>query len=771
MGHWLADAGDQLAQSWVKRFDPRFWTVNFPRPMMAAVTTTAWDALRVDVVFYRSNDLAGLIWEAEDRHDHPLLAYATSRDFRGCCIQFRWRSGGLIPLDRINGPVLTIEGRDARGKARSWYVRLWNYASGASNDAVIALDFDALDGGYLLPSEADRVWAGDVDRMFISLVPPGYDGVGTSFRAGIEGWAEMSDIRCTGSGSMLAIGDAIAPEHGLRIATGYDDSYHLTPDRMLRNIRRLGYRGTINHYVGMSHYFRLEPLGGGHYISLAGGTLNSPCAAWHRDFAARAAAQGYEVIWSLSYELLDAHCWNDWKQRDLNGAAAQTGWDPPSTLLSPAHDGAMGYLRLVARAFCALAGAAGLRVRFQVGEPWWWTTDGRIHVYDAAAKAALGGNPVAIADVRGTLSAAQTSLLDAAGVLLATSTAALGAAVRADHPDAELLALVYLPTVLDAAAPELQRANVPIGWAAPAFNVLQLEDYDWVTAGQQGLSARGAAVVTARLGYPASQQHYVAGFVLRGADKAQWALIDAAAETGRRRGVAETFVWALPQVLRDGYFHFDEEDDAMQAFDDVSFPTALGQEASVAPRFSTRIVTTASGAEQRNADWADARIEIDAGPGLRSAADLATLMAFFRARHGAAKAFRFRDPLDHSSNAMTGTPTPFDQQIGVGDGVETGFALAKYYGDGTATQQRRITRPVSGTVRIGMGGREQLSGWTLSAMGVVTFDLAPVAGAVITAGYMFDVPVRFNEDRLEISLAHFDAGEALSVPLIEVREG
>ena len=92
--------------------------------------------------------------------------------------------------------------------------------------------------------------------------------------------------------------------------------------------------------------------------------------------------------------------------------------------------------------------------------------------------------------------------------------------------DAELLALVYLPTVLDAAAPELQRANVPIGWAAPAFNVLQLEDYDWVTAGQQGLSARGAAVVTARLGYPASQQHYVAGFVLRGADKAQWALID-----------------------------------------------------------------------------------------------------------------------------------------------------------------------------------------------------------------------------------------------------
>ena len=58
--------------------DPRFWTVNFPRPAMAAVTTVAADALRVDAAFYRAGDLVGLIWEADDRHDHPLLAYETS---------------------------------------------------------------------------------------------------------------------------------------------------------------------------------------------------------------------------------------------------------------------------------------------------------------------------------------------------------------------------------------------------------------------------------------------------------------------------------------------------------------------------------------------------------------------------------------------------------------------------------------------------------------------------------------------------------------------
>jgi hypothetical protein len=126
----------------------------------------------VDTVFYGSGDLCGLIWEAVDQWDHPLLAYETARDFRNCQLSFRWRSSGIRALDLVNGPTLTIEGRDAGGSPRSWYVRLWNYASGSPTDATITLDFNTLNGGYLLPSEADPVWAGDVDRMFISLVPP-----------------------------------------------------------------------------------------------------------------------------------------------------------------------------------------------------------------------------------------------------------------------------------------------------------------------------------------------------------------------------------------------------------------------------------------------------------------------------------------------------------------------------------------------------------------------------------------------------------------------
>ncbi len=768
-GWWLAGDADAVraqkrGAGWIKRFDPRFWTVNFPRPMMAAVTTTGPQAMRVDAVFYRTSDLAGLIWASADTLDHPLLRYETARDYRGCTLGFRWRSSGLMPLDAVNGPTLTIEGRDAAGAPRSWYVRLWNYATGAPDDAQVAIDFGQLDGGFLPPDEADPVWAGDVDRMFVSLVPPDYGGAAGELDAPAEAWVEIDGVTCDGAGSTLAIGDALLPPHGLCIATGYDDAYDQTPARLLRQIVGLGYRGAIDHYVGMSHYFRLEwnPGAGLHLISLAGGVLNVAADAWHRDFLARAATLGFTVILSMSYELLDQHVWNDWKQRGPDGVQALTGWDPPSTLLSPASDGAMGYLRTIATTFAAMAAGVG-RVHVQLGEPWWWVrADGTICLHDDAARAALGPAVDGVASVRGTLTAAQIAVLDAAGALLAASTAAIAATVRGVAADAELLLLTYLPTVLAAESPELRRADLPVGWASPAFDRLQLEDYDFVLAGDAGASARAAAVATARLGYPVAQQDYFTGFVLDPADAAiEWPRIAAAAAAARARGVARIFVWALPQVARDGFTCFDLGEGELNAFDDVDFPLALGREASVTPSFSTAIVTTAAGVEQRNADWADARLRFDAGPGIRSEADIATLIGFFRARRGAARGFRFRDPFDNESDG--------EQRLGTGDGVATSFPLIKSYGD-VDPQVRAITRPVAGSVAVSLGGVAQAAGWSLLDGGIVSFEAAPAAGIAITATYRFDVPVRFAEDTLDVGLSTFLAGDAPSVPLIEVRE-
>ena len=118
---------------------------------------------------------------------------------------------------------------------------------------------------------------------------------------------------------------------------------------------------------------------------------------------------------------------------------------------------------------------------------------------------------------------------------------------------------------------------------------------------------------------------------------------------------------------------------------------------------------------------------------------------------------------------MTGAPTPVDQRLGLGDGATTRFELVKVYGTGTDAQRRRITRPRTDTVRVSIDGVETIA-WQPGDNGTIVLTAAPRAGAVIRAGFLFDVPVRFAEDRLDISGAAFAAGEAPSVPLIELRE-
>ena len=746
--------------------------------MMAAVTTQDDDGVTVDAAFLRRNDLAGLIWESVDRLSHPLLALETSRDYRACVLTFRWRSAGVLPLDAVNGPVLTIEGRDASGAPRGWYVRLWNYATGLPDDAEVQLDFSALSGGFILPDEGDPVWAGDIDRMFISLVSPDFDGVDAPLAAPQAGQVRLSGIRCDGSGSVLAVGDAFVPPHRLRMASGYDDSYNQTPERLIEGMFALGYRGSLVHYVGMSHFPALRwdaapDIGPARYLVDAAVPINAPALAWHRDFVGRAVALGFAPILSLSFELFDAHCPAEWAQINAFGVRSATGYVPPSALLSPGSAAAMAWLQAVAMAFVGLAVAAGAAPRFQIGEPWWWVgPDYRPCLYDAATLAlylADDGVPApVIADTRAVTLAAERRYLDWCGQLLGDATLALRDAVRSVAPATEVLLLFYAPQVMNAASPELIRANLPACWAYPAFDVLQLEDYEFVTGGDAGGQRRGRDAVREKLNYPLARQHYFSGFA---ADLGDWPAIAAAAVAALDSGVAETFVWAWPQVARDGFTAFEIiGEDSMASFHDVRFPLQLGFGASGGPEFSTQIVVTGSGHEQRNSQWSDALVHYDAGVGVRSEADLAMLLGFFRARRGQAHGFRFRDPIDHSSAVNGAAVAADDQRLGVGDGGTTRFALVKHYGDGGDVQTRRVTRPIGTTVKVAVNGGALTSGWQLGDLGQIDFDSSPPAGAIVTAGYEFDVPVRFAADRVDVSIAGWRAGELPSVPLVELRE-
>ncbi|MCC7272513.1 MAG: DUF2460 domain-containing protein, partial [Alphaproteobacteria bacterium] len=164
----------------------------------------------------------------------------------------------------------------------------------------------------------------------------------------------------------------------------------------------------------------------------------------------------------------------------------------------------------------------------------------------------------------------------------------------------------------------------------------------------------------------------------------------------------------------------------------------------------------------------------DAGYGVKTFAARAEVVAFFEERRGRLHGFRWRDRLDHSSAAPGAAVTPADQAIGVGDGASASFALVKTYGAAHAPYARAIAKPVAGSVRVAVAGVEKTEGvaFTCDATaGVVTFlpGHVPATGAAVTAGFRFDVPVRFDADYLEVDLSAFTAGDIPHIPLVEIR--
>lgn len=769
MAFWLARQRRRQEHSHIQRFDPRFWTVGFQRPAAASVATTGPDSLRVDCEFHHKGELAELVWESIDTFDHPLLAYETSRDYARTTLRFRWQSSGLIALDQANGPMLKIEGRDAQGQARSWQVRLWNHASGSPGDALIELPFSNLRTGS--PVSGELVHAAAIDRLSIVLAPPGYIAGSTARLAQrVNGHVALSGIVCDGANAMLAIGDVLLPIHGERLATDYDEACQQTPARLVRNMVGLGYRQEVLHDLGAHSFFRLA---GASVLEVAQpAELAAPARQWHQSLFEQCRDHGFDTMVSLSFALADGYCPDAWKQRSHDGAAAVIGGEAPAALLSPASGPAMSWLQQVATAVAGLQRAAMQPVSLQLGQPRWWiTSQYRPCLYDAAAVAAFGGSPPLISDLRASLTAAQTGLLNQAGTLLAQASAGIASAVRiAASGDAELSLLVSTPAALDPQMPELRRANLPSGWSYPSFDRLQIEDSDWLIVGHVARRHASFAEATQALSYPAPQQEYVAGTVAATSDIEQaWRRIDQGLDDAGARAINRRFVRALQQISRDGYTRLaPPAEEPMQAFDNVLYPFALGRATAVSPEFSTSVVVTASGHERRNSLWSDARLHFDVGPGIRSEAELSELIGFFRARRGAARSFLISDPFDFSSRAMTGTPTPYDQLIGRGDGVRTSFPLVKRYGE-TEPQVRRITRPRDGTVRVSVNDVE-VSGWTLAGQGIIEFELPPQTGALIAAGFLFDISVRFAEDRIDISGFNFAAGEAPSIALVEVRE-
>ncbi len=198
------------------------------------------------------------------------------------------------------------------------------------------------------------------------------------------------------------------------------------------------------------------------------------------------------------------------------------------------------------------------------------------------------------------------------------------------------------------------------------------------------------------------------------------------------------------------------------SFHEVQFPPDISYGASGGPGYATAVVTTVSGHERRNANWAAARGKWNVAHGLKKRDQVAALIAFFRARKGRAHGFRFKDWTDYQA---------FAQVLGIGDGATKAFQLVKHYASGGAIETRHIAKPVAGTVTIYRDGIKATSGWSVdTTTGLVTFTTAPGSGVQVTTDFEFDVPVRFDSERMDVTIEAYQLGSWGQIPVREIRE-
>lgn len=551
----------------VPRMKPKYWLVNGPRTMSFALTTNGSD-LRVDFTSRMHNDLCGLVWESEDRKDHRLLSYQTKKDYRNMTLDFDLAVSASQPV--LNEPTqalsLTVEGRDALGNAKVYIIALFNYADTPSTrSAHVHIDFNTVAAGFF----ADQpTYMGDVDRMFVSCINSSFDTTDTPLAAPEPGWVEMNNVVVGGTNSLMNLGLGAVPAHNLGMATSYDDHYDQSPERIIDNTVALGYRGWINHYVGMSIYpektwngtqFQVVELGNPFGLPL----VCNPTKVWHDNFLALAHAASFDVIQAVSYEMFSLHANEAWIQRAFDDTPGTTGYIPPSYLLSPCNATGMGYLSQVFKEFALMANAVtGMSVYMQVGEPWWWVQPStrKPCIYDFQTRLKFNTETGLFAEDIGTVDAPNTSATITAYRVfvkkeLGLSVLAHATAVRSVVPTAKVSAMPFLPTILDnAVTADINLPNTQYHKGA-GLDFFQTEEYDYLTGYVVGDPTVAMTYPLTTLGYLPGEVQYLGGFAPEYPTTASrheiWRRIFRNLRDFEVFNVQKRHVWAYPLVMRD----------------------------------------------------------------------------------------------------------------------------------------------------------------------------------------------------------------------------
>lgn len=574
----------EVIETTVPRFSADCWTIDGVRSMSFCIVGDTDDGFEAHYTSRKKNDFAAAIFFSEDKYMHPYLSYETKKNFTNCTLSFTVDIEGDAPslLDEKLGLVMTVIVNDNSAAGQTpYYLRLANLATPSTLTAThadITIDWDTVMSGFMEDIPFPK---NDIDRIFIGCLTKGFVATSTDPLASPQhAKLKVSKLRTSGINGTYNRRSMNIPQHTLGMCTGYDDSYNVNPRRIIKNCYDLGYRGLINHYCGMSHYYDQKWDAGQQRFVVTKATdaptynlLNREATTWHKSFANNAYDNHLKAIFSISYEMYSEAAELTWTQRDWSDNYGYTGYEPPSYLLSPCNADAMSWLQGVFVEFAKILHDAGHVPYMQVGEPWWWINpNGKPCVYDYPTRVKFNTEtgffapeiPNRMSNVSGEV---YDSFLNFLQKELGQSVLDIRTAVKNAYPESQVSTLFFLPSILGEGSGIAAKINYPVDhYKYPNLDFIQTETYDWLIVGEFNKALRGFTSAIDELEYPPHLVHYLAGFVPDNflgklinpeyeleADGAKvWQAIMGNAYLGKEYNVAKQYIWAYNQVMRDG---------------------------------------------------------------------------------------------------------------------------------------------------------------------------------------------------------------------------
>ncbi|KMP90982.1 hypothetical protein TU65_25530 [Bacillus wiedmannii] len=592
-------AGQTTNSAAIHKLMPKYLVTNFNFDMTAATVTLDKNNFYVAGNFRTGKDLVGVKWETQDNYSHPDLKYPTKPDFSNVTLEYDYTIEGFTNLmDSGLAPSLTIE----TNSGEVHYVRLWNYVTnrpkesweiGATRDlgkeimfpknrkegnangnkGQIKLDFNNLysgwtpytydmkQGKYVPDPNWRKIPVNDIKSIMWSVVPQGYQSSGEGKKLGESKKFKVQFNNWKVSGNTFLMNEPQGlPNHSVRMTDDYDDTYNLTPERVVGDYKKLGYNKLVNFYIGASHYYDKSLTDSGVKMDTEY-PFNQGFEEWYRNYAKRLKENNMELIQSISMESVDAP--ESWWQRTWNNVPGTTGWTPTPHLLSFTNEEVKAFYKKYTLGLAKIASDAGLVPMVQLGEPWWWHKEDLAGkppcFYDQATKDLFekeNGYPMYEFHASDEDITGHEEMLEWLSDKNGEFSLMLRDTLKKSYSNAKFTVLFFTPSVIDKDRVPLMMSTVNFPkrqWKYPNLDFFMIEDYDYLIDGHMDKHKETLTFAQENLGYPSEKIHYFSGFVLNKEQSHVWTNINEAINDGFNQKLGEVYIWAYAQVIRDGW--------------------------------------------------------------------------------------------------------------------------------------------------------------------------------------------------------------------------